>query len=420
MTDLTTDPSHLIITRLGRNGDGAADTPTGPAFVPDALPGETYAVGGDGVAQRLGAASPDRIEPPCRHFGSCGGCAVQHMGADLYRSWKNGLIRSGFQTQGIDIEQAPLFVADPHSRRRAALSAVVTANRVLLGYHARRSHTVIDLDECPVLADRITAALPALREITRQIVGAGLKQGKAIELRVEVADLSGGLDVTVSGSDAPPTMQSAAQLAILARRAGLARLTVEGLTVCSERAPQLVTEAGSIVPPPGAFFQAVEAAERHMAGLIIAGVGKAKRLADLYCGSGTFTLPLARRGRVLAVDSDKAALAALTVASRFAANLKPIQTVLRDLATEPLSPLELAGVDAVVIDPPRAGAKAQCEMIARSKIHTVVAVSCNPATLARDCRILIDAGFSMGPVHGVDQFLWSPHVEAIVTLVRKR
>ena len=412
--------TQLTITRLGRDGDGAADTSSGPAFLADALPGEIYAVDDTGHASRVGAASADRVEPPCRHFGVCGGCAVQHMGPELYRGWKDGLIRSGFQTQGLDIELAPLFIASPRSRRRAALTAIVSGSRVLLGYHARRSHTLIDLTECPVLADSITAALPALREIAQHIAGGFIKPGKPVELRVEVADLAGGLDVAIAGIGSPPTMQAAAQLAIFARRAGLARLTVEGLVVCSEREPRLETEAGAIIPPPGAFFQAVAAAERHMASLILTGIGKSKRVADLYCGSGTFTLPLARRARVLAVDSDKPALAALMHASRFAIGLKPIETRLRDLASEPLSPLELAEIDAVVFDPPRAGAKAQCEMIARSKINTVVAVSCNPATLARDCRLLIDAGFTMGPVHGVDQFLWSPHVEAVVTLTRRR
>ena len=421
MTTLpASDTQHVIITRLGRDGDGAADTPTGPVFVPDALPGEHYDVAADGSFKRQGGASPDRVTPPCRHFGTCGGCATQHMAPDLYRGWKEGLIRSGFQTQGLDIELAPLFVVPAHSRRRAALTAIVSNGRVILGYHARRSHNVIDLEECPLLTDAIAFALPDLRGIARQIAGDLVKPGKACELRMSVAALSGGLDVAVQGIGAPPSMQAAAQLAILARRAGLARLTVEDMVVCSEQAPQLETEAGAIVPPPGAFFQAVAEAERHMAGLITAGVGKSKRVADLFCGSGTFTLPLARRARILAIDSDKSALAALTHASRFAAGLKPIEVLLRDLFSEPLSPLELAGIDAVVFDPPRAGAKTQCEKIVKSKVNTVVAVSCNPATLARDCRILVDAGFQMGTVHGIDQFLWSPHVEAIVTLRRAR
>ena len=414
-----TDAPTLKIIRLGRDGDGAAETPDGAVFVPDALPGETYAAEAGGHFERIGALSPDRAAPPCRHFGVCGGCVAQHMTPALYQEWKLGLIHSSFQTQQLVIERAPLFVVQPHTRRRASLSAIATNSKILLGFHARRSHTLIDLRECTVLAEPIVTALPALRDIARHIAAATLaKTGKAVELRIEVAALSGGLDVSVNGTGSPPAMSVAAQLAIVARRAGLARLTVEGLMVCAEGEPHLVTAAGNITPPPGAFFQASTEAERHMAELIVAGVGKAKRVADLFCGSGTFSLPLARRSQVLAVDNDKPALAALVHATRFASGLKPITTLHRELYGEPLSSLELADVDAVVFDPPRAGAKAQAEMLARSKIKTVVAVSCNPATLARDCRILVDAGFVMGPVHGIDQFLWSTHVEAVVTLTR--
>ena len=180
----------------------------------------------------------------------------------------------------------------------------------------------------------------------------------------------------------------------------------------------LVGIAGAIPLPPGAFFQATAESERMMVERVVAGVGKAKRVADLFAGIGTFALPLARRARVFAVDSDKQAIAALVAGARVATGLKPIETRVRDLLDEPLSPLELADVDAVVFDPPRAGAKAQCDRLAKSKIKTVVAVSCNPATLARDCRILVDGGFAMGQVQGIDQFLWSPHVEAVVTLRR--
>ena len=410
----------LRIDRLGRDGDGVAETPSGLVFIPNALPGETFVAAPDGSYVRTGDAAPERIAAPCPHFAACGGCVAQHIAPDVYRAWKSDLIVSAFRTQHIEITQAPLFIVPAHSRRRAALTAHVIGQTVTLGYHARRSHTLIDLTACPVLAEPIVAALPALREIARQLAAGAGGPRKPVELRFAVAALAGGLDVAIEGTGTPPGMQAAAQLAIVARRAGLARVTVEGLTVCSEGEPHLTTEAGAIVPPPGAFFQAVGVAETHMTALILDGVGKAKRVADLFCGSGTFTLPLARRARVLAVDSDKAALAALTHATRFAPGLKPVETRLRDLFDEPLSLLELADIDAVVFDPPRAGAKTQTEVIARSKVKTVVAVSCNPATLARDCRTLLDAGFTMGPVAGVDQFLWSPHVEAVVTLTRQR
>ena len=414
------DQSTFHIDRLGRDGDGVAETPSGPVFVPNALPGETFIAAADGSYLRTRDPSPQRIAPPCPHFEVCGGCAAQHMAPDIYRAWKSDLIVSAFRTQKIEITQTPLFVVPAHSRRRATLTAHVTGATVRLGYHARRSHTLIDLNACPVLATPIVAALPALREVARLLAAGAGGPRKPVELRITVAALTGGLDVSVEGTGTPPDMQAAAGLARVARSAGLTRLTVEGLTVCAERDPQLVTEAGAIIPPPGAFFQAVAEAETHLTALVLAGLGKSKRVADLFCGSGTFTLPIARLARVLAIDSDKAALAALQQATRFATGLKPIEARLRDLFGEPLSAMELSEIDAVVLDPPRAGAKAQCEAIARSKVKTVVAVSCNPATLARDCRTLLDAGFSMGEVAGVDQFLWSPHVEAVVTLVRRR
>jgi 23S rRNA (uracil1939-C5)-methyltransferase len=422
------DTTSLLISRLGRDGDGMADTAHGPVFIPNALPGERFVAAPDGSYVLAGDPAAERITPPCRHFEACGGCMAQHMAPALYTAWKSDLIVSAFRTQKIEISQTPLFVVPPQSRRRAALTAHVAGQNVRLGYHARRSHTLIDLSECPVLAAPIVAALPALRDIARLLSGGHGSRLKPFELRISVASLTGGLDVSVEGGDGkpngksgtPPDMPLAAQLAIIARRSGLARLTVEGLTVCSERDPQLITEAGAIVPPPGAFFQAAAEAETRMTALILEGVSKSRRIADLFCGSGTFTLPLARRARILAVDSDKAALGALQKAARLAPGLKPIEVRLRDLHDEPLSALELTDIDAVVIDPPRAGAKTQMEAIVRSKVKTVVAVSCNPATLARDCRILLDAGFEMGPVAGVDQFLWSPHVEAVVTLTRRR
>ncbi len=414
------EPSLLTISRLGRDGDGVVETTSDPLFIPDALPGESFVATADGRYERRSAPSPDRVAPVCRHFEVCGGCATQHMAPDLYRTWKTDLIRSAFSMQHLEIDLAPLYSVPAHSRRRAALTAHVAGQAVRLGYHGRRSHTLVDLAECPVLADPIVTALPALRDLARALAEGEGSLRKPVELRLAVAALTDGLDIAVEGTGSAPAARIIAQLAQLARRGGFARLTVDGVIVCAERTPTLLTSAGAIAPPPGAFFQAVAEAEQHMSALILEGVGKSRRVADLFCGSGTFTLPLARRARVLAIDSDKAALEALAHAARFATGLKPIETRWRDLYAEPLSPMELAEVDAVVFDPPRAGAKAQAEMIARSKVRTVVAVSCNPATLARDCRTLADAGFTLGPIHGIDQFLWAPHIEAVVTLTRPR
>ena len=186
-----------------------------------------------------------------------------------------------------------------------------------------------------------------------------------------------------------------------------------------ERAsPSLRLGDAEVVPPPGAFVQAVAEAEAAMAALVAAAAAKAKRVADLFCGVGTFTFPLARTARVLAIDGDKGAIAALSAAARRVQGLKPIETKVRDLLQTPLSAKELDGLDAVIFDPPRAGAAAQAEQLARSKVPVVVAVSCNPATLARDARILVDGGYRLRAVTPIDQFLFSAHVEAVAVFER--
>lgn len=410
------NPAKIIVARIGREGDGVAQSPDGPVFIPHALPGETYLASGDGTYMLSGDVSPLRAVAPCRHFGICGGCVAQHMNAETYDAWKLDLIRTAFGTQALEPTLLPLITVPARSRRRAAMTAIVHGSNVRLGFHGRRSHALVDLAECPVLVPAIVDELPVLREIIRRLASSARRE---TELRLDIAVLGSGLDVAITGVDKPPPVQIAASIAALAR-GSITRLSVEGQTVCSEGDPAFQTSGGAIVPPPGAFFQAVAEAEQQMTALVLEGVGKAKAVGDLFCGVGTFTLPLAQHARVLAVDSDKPALEALSRSSRNAKGLKPIETRLRNLMAEPLSPLELSGLDAVVLDPPRAGAKSQCEALAKSKVANVVMVSCNPATLARDCRILTDAGFTMGPVQGIDQFLWSPHVEAIVTLTRRR
>lgn len=405
----------LVVTRIGREGDGVAECPGGPAFIPNGLPGEAYVANADGTYALASNTSSLRVAPPCRHFGVCGGCVAQHLDAETYSAWKQDLIRSSFGAHALAPTLLPIVTVPAHSRRRAAMTAIVHGAKVRLGFRERRSRALVNLAECPVLAPAIVAALPAMRAIAR-ILALGAR--REIELRLEIAALAGGLDVAITGVGKPPPAQVSADIAALAR-GFIARLSVEGQTVCSEGEPALETSGGAIVPPPGAFFQAVAAAEQRMTASVLEGIGKAKAVADLFCGVGTFTLPLAQRARVVAVDSDKSALQALSRASRAAKGLRPIETKLRNLMSEPLSPLELSGLDAVVLDPPRAGAKSQCEAVAKSKIATVVMVSCNPVTMARDCRILVDAGFSPGPVQGIDQFLWSPHVEAVVVLARR-
>ena len=207
-------------------------------------------------------------------------------------------------------------------------------------------------------------------------------------------------------------------MAASAVRHGFARLVVNGETIAMARAPAFQFGGVDVELPHRPFVQAVEASEGEMVRLALAATAKAKRVADLFCGLGTFTFPLARRARVLAVDASKTSIAALEAAARRAQGLKPIETKVRDLFRMPLAAKELEGFDAVVFDPARSGAQAQSEELARSKVGSVVAVSCNPGTLARDVRILVDGGYSLESVTPIDQFLFAAHVEAVAVLHR--
>ncbi len=389
------------IDRLDRFAQGVA---SGSAIaVRGALPGDTIT---DGVSDE---ASPHRATPPCRHFGSCGGCLAQHMSPALYQQWKHDLVSRAFRDQGLSPTIDTLVSVPPRTRRRARFS--VTSKE--FGFHAPADTKVIDLVECPVVTARIEAALPKLRAIVAAIGAPGE------DTRVSVADLDGGLDVVVSDIKTELTAKRLTALANLAASAGLARLTVGRDTIVTRTAPRLVTSAGAVPLSPDGFFQAVADAEQAIVTAVIAGLPvKIKRIADLFAGTGTLTLPLARVARVLAADSEKVALESLVQATRHTQGLKPIETLRRDLFREPLSVKELEPFDAVVLDPPYAGAKAQCEQLAMSKVKTVVLVSCHPGTLARDAKILIGGGFTLGRVTPIDQFLWSNHVECVAVLRR--
>lgn len=402
---------ELDIASLGAQGDGIAETGNGPRFVPFALPGERVRLAGNDMPEVVSSASSDRVAPVCRHFGTCGGCVAQHMGAQLYADWKRGIVMEAFRQHGLQAEIEPLRRIAPGTRRRAVLTARHEAGATTLGYHRRKSNALVDIQECPILVPAIVDSLPALRAIAMAM--------PERETRLTVLHTPAGLDVSVDHGArhiGPGTQLALGRIASTHR---LARLAVHGETLIERGAPTLSFGGIDVVPPAGAFVQAAEAAEQEITRLVVDAAGRSKRVADLFCGVGTFTLPIARTGRVLAVDGDQAALSALDAAARRGQGLKPIETRLRDLFREPLSVQELKGFDAVVFDPPRAGAKAQAERLAKSLVPLVVAVSCDPGTLARDLRILVDGGYSIEAVTPIDQFLFSAHVEVVAVLRRR-
>lgn len=409
---------RLLISRLGHRGDGVADTPDGPVFVPGTLPGEVVAV--EPVAGHpdrrhllhVETPSPGRVAPICPHFGTCGGCATQHVGWTDYAAWKRGLVTDALAQAGIDVAVDDLVDAQGEGRRRAVFHARRGTHDVLeVGFTAQRSHTVVAIDRCPVLAPGLAGAVRAAWAIAEVLA----PTRKPLDIQL-TATLS-GMDVDVRGSGALSADRSAA-LARVGEAHRLARVTRHGELVIQRAAPVVEIGRARVALPAGAFLQATAEGEAVLARLVGAHVGKAKRVADLFAGVGPFALRLAERARVLAADSDTPAIGALRQAAAATSGLKPIDAQVRDLFRRPFVAQELAGIDAVVFDPPRQGAEAQARELARSRVPVIVAVSCNPSTLARDARLLIDAGYRLETVTPVDQFRYSAHVELVAKLAR--
>ncbi|TWG89643.1 23S rRNA (uracil1939-C5)-methyltransferase [Mesorhizobium sp. J18] len=406
----------LRIERLGAQGDGVADTPKGPVFVPFTLPGERVRASiGKNRADLLAIeeASPLRTDPACRHFGTCGGCAVQHLEEGTYRTWKRERVITALNNRGIAVEVDPLVPCLPASRRRMTFAARRTEGGILLGFNQALSHRIVDIEECPIAVPEIVVRLEELRRL------AGLVCNTSDSFRLTVTATASGLDAAFeeSGKISEKARRAASDFTI---RHGFARLSVAGEIVVEPKKPMIRFGDASVTPPPGGFLQAVESAEDAMAGFAVAHLANAKKVLDLFAGSGAFALRLARDSEVHAVEGDAAALAALDRGFRFAAGLKRVTTERRDLFRRPFTFKELDAFGGLVFDPPRAGAEEQSKQIARSSVPLVAAISCNPTTLARDLAILIAGGYVLRRVVPIDQFLWSPHVEAVALLEKPR
>ena len=409
------DIVDIDVTRVGAQGDGLALDPSGgPLFAPLTLPGERVRVAVTGERAELIevlAASPDRVTPPCPHFGACGGCALQHWTHPPYLDWKAEQIRLALGRERIETEILPTFASPPGSRRRLALHARRVGREVQLGFKARRSWALVNIEVCPITDPRLVAALPALR-----LLAAPFLEHPKSAPTLHVTWTPTGLDVDVTGVERKSGGLSAdarMRAAEAASAGDMARVTLAGEAVYQVRQPAVKLGPAIVALPAGAFLQATPQAEAAMADAAVEAVQGAHRIADLFCGVGTFTFRLAAVAPVLAADASAPALAALRAAMATAPGLKPITAEARDLARRPVLSQELARIDAVVFDPPRAGALEQVHEIARSKVSRVVGISCNPQTFARDARVLIDAGFTLERVKPIDQFLWSPHVELV-------
>lgn len=407
---------EVIIEHLGAQGDGVAQGPSGPLFVPFTLPGERalVAVEAEGARAellRLLEASPARRDPVCRHFASCGGCALQHLQEGAYLAWKREQVVTALRQRGIEADVEPVLSVPLGTRCRASFALTRGASGVTLGYRRARSHALVEIEECPVLIPRVVAALPSLRELLAPLAPA---KGEA---RIGITDTEAGLDLVVEGA-ASLGPAALAQIAARAVALPIARLCIGREVVALRAQPTIRFGRAEVKLPPGAFLQASLGAEAALVELVREGVKGAKRIADLFAGLGTFAFALAEQAKVDAFEQDDAALEALAEAARNTQGLKPIRTFARDLFRNPLAPTELKIYDAVVFDPPRAGAKAQSQALAASRVPRIVAVSCNPATLARDLRILLDGGYRLARIVPVDQFRFSAQIEAVAHLTR--
>lgn len=411
----------VTILSLGAQGDGVAEAPDGPVYVPFTLAGETVSIARQKTRSTLLSLkepSGERVEPPCPHFGpdaergACGGCNLQHFALPGYVEWKRDLVVKALKSQDLAPDVAPLFECRPGSRRRMVFTARRTEGALLLGFNQAGSHQIVPIGTCLVGDPRIVGNLDAIRRIAAAVA----VTGKPFRLAVLASET--GLDIAASDSGRlSPGQRQMAIEAVLSERS-VARLTVDGEIVVEARKPSVTFGSVAVAPPPGGFVQASAAAEERMAELVTGHLGGCKRVADLFSGSGTFSLRLAERSAVTAVESDAAALVALDAAGRHAKGLKPLKVERRDLFRRPLMAAELKPFDGVAFDPPRAGAEFQAKELARSAVRRIAAVSCNPATLARDLAILTEGGYRIDAVHPIDQFLWSPHVEAVALLSR--
>ena len=400
--------TRIIIDTLGAAGDGVAATDAGPVYAPFTLPGEL--VEGEIADGRMEAAkiiSPvaDRVAAPCPHFRRCGGCGLQHASDALVADWKRQLVADALAARGIaDIAIRPTLTSPARSRRRTTFAARRTKKSVQIGFHGRKSDEIIPLTTCEVVHPDLLSAFPAIEACA--YLGASRKSA----IRATVTRSLSGLDLAIDGGK-PLEKQALIDAAALAEAHDLARLTWSGEILVTRRPPHQRIGRALVAPPPGGFLQATAEGEAALLAAAQEAVGAPPKLVDLFSGCGAFTIPFADRTEVHAVEGDAALLAALTKGWKAVGGLARVTTEARDLFRRPLLAEELNAYPAAIIDPPRAGAKAQMEQIAASAIPVVASLSCDAGSFARDARTLIEGGYRLDWAQPVDQFRWSAHVE---------
>lgn len=411
---------RLKIEKLGARGDGIAHDGNGLLYIAGGLPGETILVERDGTRGQLievVEASSQRASPFCPYYEACGGCITQHMNDALYREWKRDIVVQAMRSSGLTPDIMPLEDAHGVGRRRITLHVRAIKGEAEAGFMAPRSHDLVAIDQCPVTVPTLNGAPAVAREIGK------LLKASAKPLSIQFTACENGLDVDIRGNG-PVSDAQRQRLILLAESLDLPRIALHGDVLVERRAPYFRMGRASVIPPAGGFLQATAEGEETLSGHVRAFCGNAKRVADLFSGCGPIALRLAESADVHAVEADKASLAALERASRTAQGLRRITTEARDLFRRPLLKPELEQFDAVVMDPPRAGAEAQARQLASANVARVISVSCDPGTFARDAEILTAGGYALEKVIPVDQFKHSAHVETVAlftkVIVKKR
>ena len=402
------------IDSIGRQGDGVADTPQGRVHVAYTLPGEDVEIARDGERGTLEAVihpSAERIAPPCRHFGTCGGCALQHWKAEPYLAWKRLQVAEARARAGVNAEVAETIPAHGAGRTRAVFHAGRGEKKDAVGFARRRSHEIVAIEECPVLDPKLEAALPVARELAKILAASG----KPVDLHFTLAERGLDIDIRGPGKLAKPVESKIVSFAAANK---LSRVSLHGAPLAQLLPPTHLAGDVRVAFPPGPFLQATAEGERVLAKKVLDAAEGVKSAADLFSGVGTFALRLASKAKVAAFDNHGPSIAALQAAAK-SPGLKPVSASARDLFRWPLVTDELRHFDFVVLDPPRQGAEAQARELSKSKVKKIAYVSCDADTFARDAKVLIDGGYKIGEVTPVDQFRYSPHVELVGVFSKK-
>lgn len=399
---------EVLINSIGRQGDGVANASQGRVHVAYTLPGERVEIARDGergTLLKIIEESADRIAPRCKHFGECGACALEHWKAEPYLAWKRNLVIEALAREGLSAEVAGTIPAYGKGRIRAVFHSGRGERKQAVGFAKRRSHEIVDLEECPVLAPELEAALPIARELTKILLAAG----KPIDLHFTVAERGLDIDIRGPGKLAKPVES---KIVSFSAEKKILRISLHGEPLAQLQAPTHLVGTVRVNLPPAPFLQATAEGERVLAGKVMKVADGTKSAVDLFCGIGTFALRLAGIAKVSAFDNHEPSIQALQAAAK-TPGLKPVTATARDLFRWPLVTDELKKVDFVVLDPPRQGAETQARELAKSKVKKIAYVSCDADSFARDAKILMQGGYKLLEVTPVDQFQYSPHVELV-------